>query len=160
MSALRGHVAAYLSLRRALGYRLEREGWLLPQFVAFVEQQHGSHITTAGALDWATRRADASPYWAAKRLGMVRQFAIYMSARDPRTEVPALDLLRARRSRCSPYLYRDTDIRALLEACTRLRAPLVRATYTTLFGLLAVTGMRVGEAIALDGADVDARRGV
>jgi len=85
---------------------------------------------------------------------MVRGWARYLSARDPCTEIPPVDLVPARAVRQPPYLYTDADVRALLRACAQLRAPLKRATYTTLFGLLAVTGLRVGEAIGLNRADV------
>ena len=154
MTALRHRLQDYLALRRALGYRLAREGRLLPTFVTFLETQRSPHVTTALALAWATQPVDATPSWTAKRLTMVRGWARYLSALDPRTEIPPVDLVPARTVRPHPYLYSDADVRALLEACAQLRAPLKRATYTTLFGLLAVTGLRVGEAIGLDRADV------
>ena len=154
MTALRRHLQDYLTLRRALGYRLAREGMLLPAFITFLEAHRSPHITTAAALAWATQPVDATPSWIAKRLTMVRGWARYLSALDPRTEIPPVDLVPARTVRPHPYLYSDADVRALLQACTQLRAPLKRATYTTLFGLLAVTGLRVGEAIGLDRADV------
>lgn len=150
-------VQEYLRLRRALGYRLEREGMLLPKFAAFLDARRSPHITTALALAWATQPVDATPYWTAKRLTMVRGLASYVSALDPRTEVPPADLVPYRKIRPQPYLYTDADVRALLQACAHLRGPLKRATYTTVFGLLAVTGMRVGEAIGLDRSDVDPR---
>lgn len=150
-------VQEYLRLRRALGYRLEREGRLLPKFAAFLDARRSPYITTALALAWATQPVDATPYWTAKRLTMVRGFASYVSARDPRTEVPPADLVPYRKVRQHPYLYTDADVRALLQACTHLRGSLMPATYTTLLGLLAVTGMRVGEGIALDRADIDLR---
>lgn len=150
-------VQEYLALRRALGYRLEREGMLLPQFAAFLEAQRSPYVTTALALEWATQPANATPYWSARRLAMVRCFAVYASARDPRTEVPPADLIPYRKARHAPYLYTEADVRALLHACASLRGSLVPATYATLLGLLAVTGMRIGEAIALDRSDVDAR---
>jgi integrase len=155
MSGLREVVGHYLSLRRALGYKLEREGMLLPDFVAFVEDQGSQHITTELALRWACQPLGASSYWWARRLGMVRRFAVHVRALDPRTEVPATDLIGYRKPRRTPYLYTDADVQAVMRECARLRGPLASATYATLFGLLAVTGMRVGEAIALDRSDVD-----
>lgn len=154
MTRLRDLVTEYLALRRALGYTLAREGWLLPELAAFVEQ-HSPYITTALALEWATQGGKASPYWSARRLGFVRRLALYVSALDPRTEIPPADLLPAQKSRTRPYLYKESDITALMGACTHLRGPLGRATYATLIGLLAVTGMRVGEAIGLDCSDFD-----
>jgi integrase len=69
--------------------------------------------------------------------------------------VPPADLLAHRSRRAEPYPYTDEDIVGLLRAARTLRSPLRAATYETLIGLLAVTGMRVGEAIALDRDDVD-----
>jgi len=157
MTALRHRLKAYLALRRALGYRLAREGMLLPTFITFLEEHRSPHITTALALAWAMQPVNATPYWTAKRLTMVRGFAGYVSALDPRTEIPPADLVPYRNVRHHPYLYSDADVRALLQACTHLRGPLMPATYATLLGLLAVTGMRVGEGIALDRTDVDPR---
>lgn len=157
MSALREALREYLQLRRALGYKLDREGLLLPQFLGFLEQEGASCITTSLAMRWAMAPARASPRWWAVRLGQVRVFARYMAARDPRTEVPALELLPAPRSRKRvPYVYSDADVRALVRAA-RAFDGLKAATYATLLGLLAVTGMRVGEVIALDRTDIDWR---
>lgn len=158
MSQLHEAVRQYLSVRRALGYKLEREGMLLPDFADFVKQHGSQYITTELALRWACLPSGASSCWWAKRLGMVRRFALHFRALDPRTEVPATDLIPYRKQRRTPYLYSDADIRALIRECARLRGPLGSTTYMTLLGLLAVTGMRVGEAIALDRSDFDARQ--
>ncbi len=153
MNRLGKALEGYLSVRRALGYKLRREGMLLPGFVAYLESQGSAFITTQWALRWAMLPADVSAYWSARRLGLVRGFAKHVRAFDPRTEVPSANLIPYQRPRITPYLYTDADIRALLEACQRLRGPLMSATYETLFGLLAATGMRVGEAIGLDRSD-------
>jgi integrase len=158
MSGLREVVQHYLSLRRALGYKLEREGMLLPDFVAFVEDQGGEHITTELARRWACQPSGASSYWWASRLSMVRRFAVHVRALDPRTEVPPTDLIPYRKPRRTPYLYTDADVQAVMRECARLQGPLAPATYATLLGLLAVTGMRVGETIALDRSDLDERQ--
>lgn len=155
MNGLHEVVQEYLLVRRALGYKLEREGMLLPKFAVFVEAQESPHLTTELAVRWATQPVDASPYWSSRRLGIVRRFALHLSALDPRTEVPPANLIPYRKTRHQPYLYTDADVRALMRACTRLRGPLRPSTYATLIGLLAVTGMRVGEAIALDRSDLD-----
>lgn len=157
MSSLADRVMQYLELRRGLGYKLEREGRLLPDFVAFVERDGGAHITAERALRWATLPAQATPKWWATRLGMIREVAKYVAALDPRTEVPSSQLLPAWAPRKRPpYLYTDAEIVALLRAAQTLDG-LKSATYATLLGLLATTGMRVGEALRLDRADVDWR---
>jgi integrase len=133
----------------------------LQQFVGFAESEGAEWVTTDVALRWATQSAKASPAHWARRLGIVRQFAQYCSARDPRTEIPPPDLLPYHYVRQSPSLYRDEEITALIEAAARLPSPtgLRAATYATLFGLMAVTGMRIGEPIGLDRADVDLGQG-
>jgi integrase len=159
MSALSQAVGDYLALRRALGYKLEAHGRVLPQFVEFLEQRQATVITTALALQWATEPADASVVWWHQRLAIVRGFARYLQASDPRHEVPPMNLLPAKFRRAVPYLYSEAEIEALMRAAGRIRSPLKAATYQTLIGLLSVTGMRIGEAIALDRADVELPEG-
>lgn len=154
MRDLRQALDDYLAVRRALGYKLERAGRLLPDFVGYVESRESSFVTTELAVDWATLPTDASQQWWSERLGMVRCFAKHVSAFDRRTEIPSQDLLPFRKRRRTPYVYSDEDVEALLETTRELRGPLKGATYATLIGLLAATGMRVGEAIALDRADI------
>ena len=155
---LREGLADYLALRRALGYWLARPEKLLGQFLDHLEQAGEDRITVAAALDWA-RLPDGGSNWWAYRLSTVRGFAAYLHALDPAHEVPAAGLLPQRPHRASPYLYFDADITALIAATGSLRTPLRRATFATLIGLLAVTGIRVGEAIALDRGDVDLAAG-
>jgi integrase len=156
---LREQLAGYLALRRALGYRMARPEKLLNQFLDHLEHHGASTITVAVALDWARLPANGTSNWWAYRLSAVRGFATYLHALDPAHEVPAPDLLPQRPLRASPYLYSDAEITALIAAANTLPTPLRRATFTTLIGLLAVTGMRVGEAIALDRGDVDLAAG-
>jgi len=162
MSTLRESADEYLQVRRALGFKLYEEGLLLDQFVRFAEQQGASIITRTLALQWATQPKTCGPPQWAKRLGTVGQFARYRSACDPRTEIPTPDLLPFRYRRKAPYIYREEQITQLLQAAKRLpSATGLRAlTYFTLFGLLAVTGMRVGEAVCLDRKDVDLQKGM
>jgi integrase len=152
---LRAELADYLALRRALGYRLARPEKLLNQFLDHLDQAGESRITVAVTLDWARLPANGSSNWWAYRLAAVRGFATYLHAIDPVHEVPAAQLLPQRAMRASPYLYYEADIAALIAATASLRTPLRRATFATLIGLLAVTGIRVGEAIAVDRGDVD-----
>jgi integrase len=156
---LRDQLADYLALRRALGYRLARPEKLLGQFLNYLEQIGADTVTIEAALGWARLPANGASNWWAYRLSAVRGFAAYLHAIDPAHEVPAPDLLPQRPLRASPYLYSDTDIAALIAATSTLSTPLRRATFATLIGLLAVTGIRVGEAIALDRGDVDLASG-
>jgi len=156
---LREALADYLALRRALGYRLARPEKLLGQFLDYLEQIDESIITVATALDWARLPAGGTSNWWAYRLSAVRGFATYLHALDPAHEVPAADLLPQRPLRANPYLYSGSDIAALIAATGTLRTPLRQATFATLIGLLTVTGLRVGEAIALDRGDLDLTAG-
>jgi site-specific recombinase XerD len=148
----------YLALRRALGFKLRHETWWLPDFVAYLSSHSSSTITTELALGWAQQPADAAPSWWAKKLGAIRRFAQYHHACDPRTQVPPPDLLPYRSQRKTPHIYSDEELAALLQQARRLHDPLTSASYTTLLGLLAATGMRVGEALGLDQQDVDWRQ--
>jgi integrase/recombinase XerD len=159
MSPLRKALAGYLAVRRSLGYRLARPEKLLAQFITYLEDAGAETVTTAHALAWAILPA-GNPSWHALRLSAVRGFATYLHTIDPSAEVPPADLIPWRPCRATPYLYSATDIAALIAAAASLRFPLRAATYQTLIGLLAVTGMRVGEAIRLDRPDADLDAGV
>ncbi len=162
MSSLRTSLEQYLATRRAAGFLLRDTETALNRFVAFAEQRKTELITTQLALTWAQQPANAQPAWRAKRLGMVRLFARYLSAQDPRTEIPPAGLLPCGYRRPEPYLYSDEEVDRLLRAARDLPSPTgLRAwTYATFLGLLAVTGMRMGEAVNLDREDVDLQRGL
>jgi integrase/recombinase XerD len=160
MSSLRSALDDYLTIRRSLGFKLERNGRLLPQFIDFLERAGAHTIRTDLALAWAKRPANGHPRWWAERMSLVRGFARHVQAFDPCTEVPPRDLLPGCKRRAIPYLYSDAEVMALMEAARVVRSPLRAATYETLIGLLAVTGMRVGEAIRLDRDDLDCANGV
>ena len=145
-------------MRRALGYKLERTEMLLGQFLDYLDANGTDRITVEHALAWATLPGRGQ-HWHAMRLGAVRGFARYLHEVDPRVEVPAADLLPDKSGRAVPYLYTDEQIAALIDAAGTLRIAHKTATFQTLFGLLAATGMRVGEALALDRADFDADAG-
>lgn len=162
MNTLREAVGEYLGLRRGLGFTLRDAGIGLVDFVSFLEQQGAASITTALALEWAQQPSSARPAAWARRLSYVRGFARYRSATDARTEIPPWGLLPHRPERARPYLYTDAEMQQLLEAALQL-APAggLRAwTYHALLGLLAVTGLRISEALGLTLEDVDVRAGV
>jgi integrase len=160
MTALSEHAQEYLRARRALGVKLERHGRLLPQLVAYLEAAGASTVTRELAISWARLPAGAHPrHWAA-RLSIARGFAAYLQTIDPSTEIPPAGLFAVRYQRPTPYLWSRQAIHRLLDAAHELRPPLKAASYEALFGLLAVTGMRLGEAIALEPDDVDLDDGV
>lgn len=162
MSTLSAALTDYLALRRSLGTELRGPAGLLRRFVEFADREGATVITTELALRWARVPRAATPATCAARLGHVRRFARWLSATEPRTEVPPAGLLVARYRRRPPYLHRDEEVAALVGEAARLASPrgLRGPTYATLFGLLAVTGLRVSEALALDRDDVDLRGGL
>ena len=160
MTPLRPALNDYLAVRRALGYKLLRTEKLLQQFIAYLDAAGAPHITIDLAMAWATLPAQGDVSWWAGRLTVARGFATYLGMLDPETEVPPTGLLPARSHRAVPYLYGDKDIAALMSAAHILSSALRVLAYQTLIGLLAVTGMRVGEAIRLNRTDLDLDHGV
>ncbi len=160
-SVLAQHLSDYLAMRRALGFKLERSGALMTQFVDYLDEAGATVITIDATLAWAILPEGASVYWRSNRLAAARLFAKYMINIDPATEVPPTDLLPSTNPRATPFIYSPDDITALMAAARDgTSMPLIAATYRTLIGMLAVTGMRVGEAINLDRDDVDLDEGV
>jgi integrase/recombinase XerD len=160
MSTLHQAAGDYLAIRRSLGFKLVAEGYLLASFVNYAERAGARQLTTDLALDWATLPAGKDPVWCARRLGVVRGFARHLHTLDPATEVPPAGLLPQRTRRATPYLYTAGEVARLMAAARALPSPLVAATYETLVGLLETTGLRVGEAVRLDRADVNLDDGV
>jgi integrase/recombinase XerD len=159
-ATLRQALSDYLALRRALGFKLANAGQLLGQFVDYLDDHGADTVTIEQALAWALQPAQASRHWWAIRLRAVRGFATYLHGLDPTVEVPPTGLIRSGPCRATPYLYSDGEIRALMHAAGGLQPSLRAATYQSLIGLLAVSGIRIGEAIALDDADFDRDRGL
>ena len=158
MSPLRAALADYLTVRRTLGYKLERAEKLLGQFIAYLEGRGAKTITVEHALSWATLPAGGAA-WHALRMSVVRSFAAHLQTIDPACEVPPAELLPDPPHRATPFLYSDEQVGALIEAASTLRHAHPAATYRTLVGLLAVTGMRIGEALALDRGDIEPKEG-
>lgn len=162
MNRLEQALKDYLHMRRSLGFKLRLPASLLRNFIAFVRAAGTSYITTELALRWATQPKSAQPSTWAGRLGMVRRFAIWLRATDSRTQIPPAGLLLYRYRRKTPYIYTDEEIGKLLRRTHQLRSRrgLRAHTFTTLFALLVVTGMRVNEALGLDRSDVDLAIGI
>ena len=156
-------VEEYLVSRRKRGFDLHIEGQELLRFARFAEEiGHRGPITTELAVRWAKLPEKAKPIYWARRLDIVRRFAMDRVLIEPRTEVPPKGLLGRSYCRPTPYIYSKQEISALLDAASQLGPPagLRPATYTTLFGLLASTGLRISEALSLTREDVDLEAGL
>jgi integrase len=160
MSGLGAYVDEYLRLRRALGFKLKEDERMLGQLVDYLEAAGATTVITELAIRWARQPVGVHPNQWAKRLRVARGFAAYLQTLDPTTEIPPPDVFPVRRQRATPYLFSQQDICRLLQEARRLRHPLRAASYEALFGLLAVSGMRIGEAIALERDDVDLNAGL
>ena len=162
MNKVRKAIHDYLALRRSLGFKLVAHEIALREFAAFLAGKNRARITTALALEWATQHSQQPPYKWASRLSIVRGFARHWSATDPSTEIPPPNLLPYRPARARPYFYSDEEILKLLQAAKSLpsRHPLRPWTYHCFFGLLAVTGLRLGEALHLRIRDIDWSEGL
>lgn len=162
MSELRHAVERYLAIRRTLGFELRVPGTRLRRFAEVADAEGAARITTDLALRWATQPAQAQPSTWACRLAILRRFAVWYTATDPLTEVPPDGLLPHRYRRKPPYIYTAEEIAHLLHAAWDLRSSkgLRAHTFATLFGLLAVTGMRITEALRLNRTDVDRAEGI
>lgn len=162
MNPLEQALKDYLRVRRSLGFLLREPETSLRNFVAFLRAERASYITRELALRWATQPTKAQPSTWAWRLSMVRRFAIWHSATEPRTEIPPAALLPHRYRRKPPHIYSDEEIKKLL--CRTQQLPSLKGlrarTYTTLFGLLVATGMRVNEAVSLERPDVNLDLGI
>jgi len=157
--ALAGHLDDYLTLRRALGCKLVRAERDLRQFLGYLGGRQQDTLTVEAAADWV-RRSRHGSYAPALGMEAVRGFAAFLHAHDPAHEIPPAGLFARRRLRAVPYLYSPADVAALQAAAGRLRGPLRADTYTVLIALLAVTGLRIGEALALDDGDIDTVEGM
>jgi len=155
MSPLHQALADYLAVRRAMGFKLDRAEKLLGQFVSYLDERGAATVTVEHALAWATAPRAASAWWWAMRMSAVRGFAGYLHTVDPHVEVPPAGIIAYRRQRATPFLYSAADVHALVEAATGLPRPTSAVTYPALVSVLAVTGMRLGEAIGLDTSDFD-----
>jgi integrase/recombinase XerD len=170
MKALRKAVCNYLQLRRGMGYKMGVAEIRLGQFVDFMQTKKASQITTKLALEFATQSPNWSPKTQAGRLAVVRGFARHHRVFDPATEVPPVGLLSAVYRPTPPYLYSDAEITRILEGAKaypswqRFPGPGWRQfqawTFYCIFGLLTVSGMRIGEVLNLQPGDIDWSQGV
>ncbi|MCO4265063.1 tyrosine-type recombinase/integrase [Pseudarthrobacter sp. MDT3-26] len=156
-------VAEFVALRRGLGYRSPSQERALRSFARYLDAAgHHGPIPLESSLNWATSTASTDPRNPARRLTTVRGFLRYLAGSDGTTEVPIPGLLGPNGHRKPPHIYSDREIGDLLQATTGL-APtdgLRPHCYATLFGLIACTGLRISEALALTCHDVDLAEGI
>jgi integrase len=160
-TTMSSRVKDYLSRRRALGYKLYREGRQLLNFARYADEgHHRGPLSTALALRWATLPRAADPAYHARRLNIVRIFARHQAVLEPATQVPPRHLLGPDFRRKTPHLFTTRQLHELLQRAHALSGQLRPLTYRTLLGLLACTGLRISEALALATQDVDLIQGV
>lgn len=162
MSTLTNELDRYLTIRRGLGYDLGTTEWILRRFITFADKEGAEYISTPLFLRWQAACGQANRQTRARQLGVVRLFAQWLHGIDQRHDVPPQPLIPGRYRRARPYIYSDEEIRRIVEAAAELPSLNgIRAlTCSTLFGLIAVTGLRISEALSLNAADVDLDAGV
>jgi integrase len=162
MSSLSEELDRYLSIRRSLGYSLSTDERILRKLVAFADAENSAHVSAALFLRWKDAFGKANNHTWAHRLSTVRVFSQWLHALDTRHEVPLQSLIPSRTRRPHPYIYSEDEIQRIVQAAAELPSKngIRPLTCSTLFGLIAVTGLRVSEALALNADDVDLESGV
>jgi integrase len=162
MNKLYKAVTDYITMRRQLGYKLINEASVLKRFTAFMAQQNKSTVKTKLVLEFVAQGIYSNgSRWPTTILGIIRRFAVYLHAMDPKTEIPPTHLLPSNYSRRTPYIFSENEIIRLLDAARNsIEKYRFVDTFRTLFGLIAVTGMRTNEAISLDDDCVDLAEGI
>lgn len=160
--SLHDDLDAYLMARRQLGFQLKTTEYLLRQFCDWLAERGSTEVFTIDqAVQWATQPQDARPVWWSQRLTAVRPFAAYLNAAGAQVPIIPNGLLPVRTTRCAPYIYSQSDLDRLLDGCSLFfKTVRVAATMRTIIGLLAATGLRIGEATRLRITDLDADRNV
>lgn len=161
-SSLRQELDRYLAVRRSLGYGLGTAARILCRFIDFAENQDANHVSVDLFLRWQKAYGHANPQTWAARFGIVRLFAHWLHGLDPAHEALPCGLMPYRARRPRPYIYNEDEVASIVAAAAELPSTygLRGLTHATLFGLLAATGLRISEALALDAGDVDLDTGV
>ena len=160
MTGLDQAVDSYITLRRGLGYQLLNAERALHDYADFLQATGETTVTTASALRWAASREGTTAHYAVERLSHVRMFARHLAAFEPQTEVPPANVLGSTRERKAPHIYSDSEVSSLMAFAARVHPEDRGAALEVLIGLLAATGLRPGEACALDRGDADLGQGV
>jgi integrase len=160
--SLRHELERYLTVRRNLGYDLRTTERVLRRLVDFAEARQAQYITTDLLLRWQEVFGQAGRQTWAARFGMARLFAQWLHGFDTSHEIPPRGLLPSRYRRIRPYIYSAAEIAAIVETAAELPSVygMRGLTCSTLFGLIAVTGLRISEALGLDTADADLQNGI
>lgn len=160
--SLSHHLRHYLNVRRSLGYQLNTSERILRRFVRFADKEGALYIDTALFLRWDASLPDVLASTRATRLRIVRLFAQWLSSADPGHQIPPQGLLPHRSRRSRPHIYSKSEITSIITAAEELPSVygLRGLTYSTLFGLIAVTGLRISEAVALNHRDFDTDNGI
>lgn len=157
-------VGDYMQLRRSHGFTLRWDEHLLGKFTADLSDRDIRVLTVADAVTWSAALPAGQTHRpltrASVRLTAIRGFATYLHSLDPAHEIPPRDVFRCRKTRPAPYIYTDEQVRALLDACTSMIRHGRRDLYPVLFGLIAATGLRLGEALGLGVDEVDLDNGI
>ena len=158
MTSLSARLSEYLDHRRRFGADMTSVGLILKPFAAFADSEGAERVTTELFLRWKGTFGSAGPNTWAIRLGVVRSFATWLQGIDGRHEIPPKGLVRKCRTRPRPWICSEAETGRIVAAAAALpsRSGLRGATCSTLFGLIAATGLRIGEALGLDDRDVDA----
>ena len=162
MTTMTERLEEYIMMRRSLGYDLSFTARVLCRFTAFADREGADHVTVDLFLRWKESFGQAGNSTWSYRLGMVRMFAGWLQGQDARTEVPPAGLIAGKLRRSRPYIYSEAEVAAIVGRASKLpsRYGMRGWSCSTLFGLIAVTGLRINEAIALDDNDVDLDEGV
>ncbi len=162
MTSLAERLRSYLAVRRGLGCDLATTERILRRFVAFAEQEQAEFLSPMLFLRWKEQFGSANNNTWSARLGIVRRFAGWLQGFDSRNEVPPANLVTGRLRRARPYIYTIEQITQIVATAAQLPSDygLRGLTCATLFGLIAVTGLRISEAIGLDDGDVDLNEAV
>jgi len=157
MKSLTTHLEHYLAVRRSFGYDLSFTERVLRRFTGFADAQGANHITVNLFLQWKEHYGTANNNTWAGRLSMVRVFATWLKGIEPANEIPKIGLISGRYQRSKPYIYTNKQINEIVSHAARLPSVygLRGITCSTLLGLIAVTGLRINEALSLDEKDVN-----
>lgn len=160
MTGLSEHLDNYLQVRRAVGFKLDRPELLLNDFIDYLETRGLGIVTVDAAIGWARLPSNGLSNWHSYRLSVIRGFARYLHVIDPAHQVPPTRVFPTSDQRATPFLYSDEEIIALMTAARTIRSSLRAASMEAIVGVLAVTGLRIGEALRLNRTDVDLDGGV